>query len=181
MSETPSMQTRKPRPAGPRQCPKCHRDLWEPCLQCRQTGLQQPTIVWCPECGQPGRGEYCRKCGAKLHAPPVCTKCDGLGWLPIYHECLPEAQVGAIPPAQQQEPAGRSREALRADVPEEPGGQEVRPVVPRHVPASPPPVSGEEDDGREPSRRIGCVGAVFVIILIVLFFCYVSICGYTGY
>ena len=74
MSETTTEPTRKPRPAGPRQCPRCHRDLWEPCLQCRQTGLQRPGIVWCIECREPGRGKRCSKCGK---AVPSSSKAGG--------------------------------------------------------------------------------------------------------
>jgi hypothetical protein len=182
MSETPSMQTRKPRPSGPRQCPTCHRDLWEPCLDCRQTGLQQPTIVWCPECGQPGRGEYCRKCGAKLHAPPVCRKCDGLGWLPIRHGCLPEPEVAPVPgPPQRSEAARGSRDELLASVRRELDGRASREVYIRHLSASRPVDSADMDAEGGRSQGAGLLRAVFVIVLVLIFACYVMIYGYTGW
>ena len=171
MSETTSATTRKPRPPGPRQCPVCHRDLWEPCLQCRQTGLQGPGIVWCPKCRQPGRGERCSKCGAKLHAPPLCTKCGGLGWLPVHHACPPEGHAGALPTQQQPEPEpphGPGRTTSQR-----PGGLPVGHAQPDAVsPAPPIPQDAEEES--EPPRRVGVLRAAFIIILILLFVGYAS-------
>ncbi len=174
MTETPSTPTRKPRPAGPRQCPRCHRDLWEPCLQCRQTGLQGPGIVWCLECRQPGRGERCSECGAKLHAPPLCTKCGGLGWLPVYHACLPETHTGTVsptPPQQQPESKPPYRQGRTAI--ERPARLPVGHTHPDAV-SSAPPIPLDAEDEAEPTRRVGVFRTAFIIILVLLFVCYVS-------
>jgi hypothetical protein len=151
----------------------CHRDLWEPCLRCRQTGLQGPGIVWCPECRQPGRGERCEKCGAKLHAPPLCTKCGGLGWLPVHHACLPETHTGSIAALQQQKPPTRPPYGPGRTSSQGPIGPPVGHTHPEVVsPASAIPL--DVDDEAEPSRRVGILRAIFIIILILLFVGYAS-------
>ena len=182
MSETTSVPTRKPRPAGPRQCPRCHRDLWEPCLQCRQTGLQGPGIVWCLECRQPGRGKYCRKCGTKLHTPPVCTRCHGQGWLSAHQVCLPELHAGSAPSSKEQpEHSAKTPDGFPTRVPKELDSQVIKCIFPRYPSASPRPVPEGADAAEEPSRLARVLRVVFLIILVILFFGYVSICGYTWY
>jgi hypothetical protein len=172
MSAMATGPTHKPRPPGLRQCPRCHRDLWEPCLQCRQTGLQRPGIVWCPECRQPGRGERCSKCGTKLHAPPACTRCGGLGWLPAHQVCVFQPQAGSVPDSQeQQEPVVRP--------PDEFHGQVVTHVFRPHPSAPPQPIPPGADTEGGSSRRTSSLLAVFLIVLVLLFFCYVSVFGYT--
>ena len=155
MTQVQSTPTRKPRPPGPRQCPVCHRDLWEPCLQCRQTGLQGPGIIWCPECRQPGRGERCSRCGTKLHAPPLCTKCGGLGWLPVQHACLPETRAAPVTPTSpQQQPEPKPPCGPGSTAIERPGGPPVRHTRPDHVPPAPAILPDAEDEP-EPRRRAG--------------------------
>ena len=174
MSETTSATTRKPRPPGPRQCPVCHRDLWEPCLQCRQTGLQGPGIVWCPECRQPGRGERCEKCGTKLHAPPLCTKCGGLGWLPVQHARLSEARAAPVQSTlQQPEPEPKPPYGPGKTAREQPGGLPVGHTRPDHVPPA-PAIAPDLEDEAVPPPRVGVLRAVFIIFLILLFVGYVS-------
>jgi hypothetical protein len=154
----------------------CHRDLWEPCLQCRQTGLQGPGIVWCPKCRQPGRGERCSKCGTKLHAPPLCSKCGGLGWVAVHHACLPEhepAPVQPTPPQQQLEPPYRT--AI-----ERPGSLPVGPTRPDHVPPA-PEIPLDAEDEAVPPPRVGFFRAAFIIFLILLFVGYVSCYWWTWF
>ena len=173
MSETTSATTGKPRPPGPRQCPVCRRDLWEPCLQCRQTGLQGPGIVWCPKCRQPGRGERCERCGAKLHAPPVCTKCGGLGWLAVHHARLPEAHAAPAQSTQQQQPEPKRPHKRGRTAIGQSGSLPVGPTRPDHVPPA-PAIPLDDEDEAVPPPRVGFFRAAFIIFLIFLFVGYVS-------
>ena len=177
MSETYVPGDRKPHPPGPGQCPTCHRALWEPCLHCRQTGLQRPAIVWCPTCRQPGRGEHCAKCGTKLHAPPVCPRCGGLGWLPAHHACLAELHTDSVPrPRQQHRESGVKRSPRpAAAVVDSPDGQWIGDARPDFG----GPAQGDLQDPKEgPSRLAGFLRAAFVIMLVVILIWYLTLYRY---
>ena len=77
-------------------------------------------FVWRLECRQPGRGKYCRKCGTKLHALPVCTRCHGQGWLSAHQVCLPEFHAGSVPSSKKQpEHSAKTPDGFPTRVPKE--------------------------------------------------------------